>query len=183
MKTIASIVIALGFVVTVQAEDTNKSDAAPAKTQATEPPAATVTPVPVQGTVARAIITNGIENHEPIDKVTDVSTKIERISYFTELRGMEGQTVTHRLQHNGQTMAEVQFQVGGPRWRVFSSKKLAPTATGEWQVAVVDAGGNVIRSDTFMYTQAPAAAAPSGELSKDATTGAASTNAQPPAKQ
>ena len=38
MKAIASIVVALAFVATAQAEDMNKNDAAPTKTQA--PPAA-----------------------------------------------------------------------------------------------------------------------------------------------
>jgi hypothetical protein len=179
MKTIASIVVALTFVTAAQAEDVTKSDAAPANTQATEPSAATA--APVQGTVARAAITHAVENHEPIDNVTDVTTDIGKISYFTELRGMEGQTVTHRWQHNGETMAEIPFQVGGSRWRVFSSKKLAPTATGEWQVSVVDAGGRTLHTDTFMYTEAREATASSAATKE--MSGAADTKAQTPAKQ
>src|SRR5436190_23546089 len=105
MKVIASIVVALAFVATAQAEDMNKNDAAPTKTQATESSANAA--APAQGTVARTAITTGVANHEPIDNVTDVTTNIGKISYFTELRDMEGQTVTHRWQHNGETMAEI----------------------------------------------------------------------------
>ncbi|MFA7620175.1 MAG: DUF2914 domain-containing protein, partial [Thiohalomonadaceae bacterium] len=65
-----------------------------------------------------------------------------RIYFFTELRDMEGQTVSHRWEQDGEVMAEVPFNVGGPRWRVWSSKNIDSGATGEWSVAVVDGAGN-----------------------------------------
>jgi hypothetical protein len=185
MKTIANVLAMLAFVATAQAEDVNKSDAASTKIAPTEPAtAAAPAPAPIHGTVARAAITNGVENHEPVDNLADVTTKTEKVYYFTELRDMEGQTVKHRWEHNGEMMAEVPFQVGGSRWRVFSSKKLAPTSTGEWTVAVVDGAGNTVRADTFMYTQTPTASATSSETPKDTMTGAtADTKAKAPTSQ
>ena len=183
MKTIASVLAMLAFVATAQAEDMNKGDAASMKTEPTEQAtAAGPAPAPVYGTVARAAITNGIENREPVDNLAQVTTKTGKVYYFTELHDMEGQTVTHRWEHNGEMMAEVPFQVGGPRWRVYSSKNLAPTWTGEWKVSVVDASGNTLRADTFMYTEAPEASAMPGEMSKDTMTRpAADTKAETPA--
>jgi hypothetical protein len=162
-------------IIAVYADDMSSADAMKA---APTDQAAASAPAPVRGTVARATFTNGIENHEPVDKVTDV-TKTGKICYFTELRDMEGQTVTHRWQHNGETMAEVAFDVGGPRWRVYSSKNLAPELTGEWKVSVVDASGNTLRADTFMYTEAPDTNAASAETPKDAMADA--TNPKVPA--
>jgi hypothetical protein len=51
-------------------------------------------------------------------------------------------------------MAEVPFNVGGPRWRVYSSKKLIAAWTGTWKVEVVDADGIVMHSKTFEYYDA-----------------------------
>ncbi len=181
MKTIANVLATLAFVATAQAEDMNKGDAASMKTGPTEQATAPApAPAPVQGTVARAAVTSRIENREPVDNLTDATTSTAKVYYFTELSDMEGQTVTHRWEHNGEIMAEIPFQVSGPRWRVFSSKNLMPDWTGEWKVSVVDASGNTLRADTFMYTQAPAASAMPGEMPKDTMTGTA---AQAPAGQ
>ena len=76
--------------------------------------------------------------------------------YFTEVRDMAGQTVKHRWEYGDQVMAEVEFEIGGPRWRVYSSKNLQPGWTGDWKVSVVDAAGNPLSVNTFTYTEAPA---------------------------
>ena len=83
---------------------------------------------------------------------------------------MEGHAITHRWQQGGETRAEVTFNVAGNRWRVWSSKTLVPEWIGEWQVSVVDEGGNVISQESFAYVpvgqetkaeeMAPAAEAP-----------------------
>ena len=170
MKAILSVFAILAFATAAYAEDAMKSDAAPMKSEATEQATAAPAPTPVTGTVARAAVTSGVENHEPMDNLKSVSTEVGKIFYFTELRGMEGQKVTHRWEHNGEVVAEVPFEVGGPRWRVYSSKNLAPSLTGEWKVSVLDANGNSLSSNTFAYNQAPAPSAASDMAPKDATT-------------
>jgi hypothetical protein len=169
MKFIASAIAVLAFVATAHAEDATKGDATPMKSETTEA-AAAPTEAPATGTVTRAAITSAVENREPIDKVTRVTTEVEKIFYFTELRGMEGQTVTHRWEHNGEVMAEVPFEVSGPRWRVYSSKNLAPNLTGEWKVSVLDTNGNPLTSDTFAYNEAPAGSGASDMTPQQSTT-------------
>jgi hypothetical protein len=44
--------------------------------------------------------------------------------------------------------------VGGPRWRVYSSKELDSSWLGEWTVSVIDAYDRVLRKDAFQYTRA-----------------------------
>ena len=51
----------------------------------------------------------------------------------------------------GDVMAEVSFNVGGDRWRVWSSKTLVPEWRGDWNVIVVDEAGNVLHEDTLIY--------------------------------
>ena len=111
------------------------------------------------GTVARSAFTSGIEDREPIDEVGSLESTQNRIYYFTEIRDMSGQTVTHRWEHNGQVMAEVPFEIGGDRWRVYSSKSLEPSWTGEWKASVVDGSGATLSANTFTYTEAEAAPA------------------------
>ena len=103
------------------------------------------------GTVARAIITNAIDQREPVDQVAQVGNDQTAIVFFTELRDLKDQEVTHRWTFNGQVMAEVPFQVGGERWRVWSTKQLQPIWLGSWQVDVVAKDGTILESQHFDY--------------------------------
>lgn len=108
------------------------------------------------GTVARAALTSAVENREPTDKLETVSTDQQQLYFFTELRDMSGQTAKHRWEHNGKVMAEVEFNVKGPRWRVWSSKSFVPNWTGDWKVSVINGAGDVIKEKTFKYETAAA---------------------------
>lgn len=102
----------------------------------------------------RSAFTRGIQNNEPIDILLSLSNQFDKVYYFTELIGMEGQVITHRWEYEGQQMADVSFSVGGPRWRVWSSKYLLPQWIGEWKVRVLDSQGNELGSDVLQYTPA-----------------------------
>lgn len=104
------------------------------------------------GEVARAQFTTGIEDREPVDDVDRIGTSRDRVFFFTELRGLEGRTVTHRWMHDGEVHGSVDFEIGGPRWRVWSSKDLLPDWTGGWTVVVVDDEGEQLDIRTFIYT-------------------------------
>jgi len=103
------------------------------------------------GSVAKSVFTTGIVDREPVNDLDSVSTDIKQIYFFTDIRNMSGNRVTHRWLHGGETRAEVSFNVGGPRWRVHSSKNLAPERVGDWTVEVVDSLGSVIHKDSFVY--------------------------------
>ncbi len=117
--------------------------------------------------VARAVITTAVVDREPVSDLTTIPASDGSAIFFTELRDMEGTTVTHLWKFNGEVMAEVKFNVGGPRWRVWSSKNLMPEWYGEWIVDVIDDAGNVLTEKNFIYE---AAAADSGaeEMTGDA---------------
>jgi Protein of unknown function (DUF2914) len=104
--------------------------------------------------VARAFFTSNVQNREPADTITSLSNDKNKIYFFSELTGLGGQTVTHRWEYQGKTMGEIKFNVGGPRWRVWSSKTLLPQWTGEWRVSIIDGSGNKVGEGTFNYTEA-----------------------------
>jgi len=106
------------------------------------------------GSVPRGVFTTAVVEREPTDRVDTLANDATQIYYFTELRDLDGRAVTHRWEQGGEVRAEVEFLVGGDRWRVYSSKKLDPAWLGEWTVSVVDEAGNVLRQDRFVYVAA-----------------------------
>ena len=99
-----------------------------------------------------AQFTTGVENREPIDQVTFVENSARKVVFFTELRGLKGQTIRHRWLYDGKVMADVRFEVRGPRWRVWSSKDLLPDWIGDWTVEIVTGDGEVIAAESFTYS-------------------------------
>jgi hypothetical protein len=123
-----------------------------AEAQAASVPAQAA-PTP-RGSVARATFTSAVVDREPQDSLESLGNDHREVAFFSELRGLEGQTVTHRWEHAGEVAAEVPIEVGGQRWRAYSTKRLDPSETGEWTVSVVDASGRVLETDSFEYRRA-----------------------------
>lgn len=98
--------------------------------------------------VARSHFTRGITDREPVDHLTTASN-INPLYFFTELVDLAGTEVTHRWRFKGQIMADVTFQVEGPRWRVYSSKELVPEWNGLWTVEVLGPNGDILTRDSI----------------------------------
>jgi Protein of unknown function (DUF2914) len=104
--------------------------------------------------VARAAFTTEISEHEPVDEISELTNDTSKIYYFTEIKGLEGQTLTHRWELNGEIQASVSIPIGGNRWRIWSSKNLNADATGEWKVTVLDEAGSQLSEKSFNYVAA-----------------------------
>jgi hypothetical protein len=133
MNAFALALFGLGFVARALAQDI-------------PPPAA-----PASDAVARALFTTGIAGREPTDRITSLDNGVRQVYFFTELTGLEGKPVAHKWEYAGEVKAAVTFQVGAPRWRVWSSKTLDPGWTGTWTVSVVDASGATLAQETLTY--------------------------------
>ena len=107
-----------------------------------------------RGSVARSIFTTLIDNREPVDKVKQVPQQTNDVFYFTELRDMEGQMAKHRWEFKGKVIAEVNFKVRGPRWRVWSKKSFIPGWSGDWKVSVVNGADEIISEEVIAFTEA-----------------------------
>ncbi len=103
------------------------------------------------GDVGRSFFTTGIDEREPVDRIETLAPSEERVFFFTEVIDMSDRSITHRWSYLGQTMAEVGFDIGGDRWRVWSSKRLVPEWAGAWQVDVIDENGQVLDTKYFHY--------------------------------
>lgn len=101
--------------------------------------------------VTRAVFTSGVSNREPADQITSLKNDVNQVYFYTELTGLEGQSVAHKWEYNGEVKAAISFDVKAPRWRVWSSKTFDPSWTGEWTVSVVDASGVTLTQAKLMY--------------------------------
>lgn len=109
---------------------------------------AVLLPVLAQADVVRHHFTRNVVEREPVDRLSS-ATNITPLYYFTELEDMTGETVVHRWRLNNRLMAEVRFDVQGPRWRVYSSKEMLPDWDGIWKLEVLDGDGNLLATDTI----------------------------------
>lgn len=144
-----AIVLALSLTLAGAGQLMAQEPAAPAPTEAPAPAEAAAAPAATQGSVARAIITSGISEREPVDELTSIGGDMPLVYLFTDLRGMQGERVTHRWEHDGQVVSEVGFDVKGQRWRVWSSKTIPAGTTGAWKVHVVNSAGEVLTTREF----------------------------------
>ena len=137
--------------------------AAPSKPAETKPPesksAAVVrrppqTRVATTGQVSEILLAFAAARPAEGDPITSPillgSGQEKRLMLYTELRDLAGQTVSHRWQHEGRTVAVIPFQVRGDRWRVHSTKRLSAELKGSWQVIVVDGHGATLASRSFV---------------------------------
>jgi hypothetical protein len=108
-----------------------------------------------RGWVERAALTASVVDREPQGRVKQLTNDRDRIFYFTDVRGMQGETLIHRWELNGEVVIEVSLVIGGDRWRTYSTKQLDPSALGDWTVSAIDASGRVLSSDGFSYVEAP----------------------------
>ena len=94
-----------------------------------------------------------VKDRTPLNIIKELDNSFGKIYFFTNIRNLQGQRVTHRWIYNNKVMADVVFDVGGPRWRVWSSKNLWPTWIGVWSVEVLSADGEVLYQKEFNYNK------------------------------
>ena len=74
--------------------------------------------------ISNAVFALNIEDRVPINIVEEAGNSLGKIYFFTNIRNLEGERITHRWIYKDKVMADVSFDINGPRWRVWSSKNL-----------------------------------------------------------
>ena len=103
------------------------------------------------GSISRAQFTTQVKDKEPVDNVLSLPNVINTISFFSEIRNMEGKTVTHFWKYEGKLVSQKEFKVEGTRWRVYSEIALDPDKTGVWSVTVKNDQGWPLKMVIFKY--------------------------------
>lgn len=108
---------------------------------------------PSTGNVARAMFTTSIDNREPTNRVLILENKTNELYFFTDLRHLQGQTITHRWEYEGRVVNTKTFNVKGPRWRVYSKHSMDRKMLGRWTAVVIDESGCPLKAVIFQYVQ------------------------------
>ncbi len=101
--------------------------------------------------VERGQFTTDVVDREPVDQIYTLTSDNLQVKFFTEIVDMQGQSVTHQWVFNDETMFEKTFDIGGPRWRIWTSKNLQASWTGQWTVNILDGERNVLNSYILDY--------------------------------
>ncbi|HBF09472.1 MAG: hypothetical protein CMD81_04190 [Gammaproteobacteria bacterium] len=104
--------------------------------------------------IARMNLARDVKNFEPtgIYESTDISLEGRnsfRPVFFTQLTGLNGQTVSHNWYYDDVLAASVKIKVGSDSWRASSNKRVDLGTLGQWKVEVVDAQGQVLARQSF----------------------------------
>ena len=102
--------------------------------------------------ISRAVLTRKVSKREPTNVfAADIrlSQFDEGLSFFSEIKNLQGQQVKHVWTFEDETMAEITLNVTSPRYRTYSTKNIMDTQTGHWCVDVVDEQGNLIAQKEF----------------------------------
>jgi len=102
--------------------------------------------------ISNAVFALDIKDRVPINIVEEADNSLGKIYFFTNIRNLDGERITHRWIYKDKVMADVSFDINGPRWRVWSSKNLWYTWIGKWKVQVLTLDGSVLYEKIFNYT-------------------------------
>ncbi len=101
--------------------------------------------------IAQAVFAKSVNERTPIEVITEADNSLKKVYFFTNIRHLKGDKITHRWSYNGKVKAKISFDIKGNRWRVWSSKNLWHTWTGEWTVEVIDQNEKILLTKTFEY--------------------------------
>ena len=90
-----------------------------------------------QTEVAEAVIGTGVVDRAPQGAASSFSQDVGTLYCFTRITG------------EGQEMARVPLQIGGPDWRTWSTKRIVSEWTGSWRVDIQRSDGSVLQSVSF----------------------------------
>lgn len=101
--------------------------------------------------VTQAVITTGVTSGaEPqTSNLTVVDYRVGTITFYTEIVGLRGQTVSHVWYFKGKEVSSVSLSLASARSINWSRSSVAPSQTGPWEAKVIDQKGRVLASRTF----------------------------------
>ncbi len=142
MKALLTLVLLVGLVGPVAAQDTTARAPAPAAAPAA-PSTATV----------EAVLARSVVDREPQDTGTAFPDTVGTIVLWMRATGAGGQTLHHVWFFGDTEVGDVPLTIGGSPWRTWSRKTVPAEAKGAWHVEVRDEAGNVLKRIDFTVGQ------------------------------
>ena len=107
---------------------------------------------PAAGIKVEKIVTaSGVENREPINETSAFDKSAGKVYTWTRITGASTPArIKHIYYLNEKKEAEVELQVGGSPWRIWSNKNVRP---GNWKVEVIDEAGATLAAAVFTVAE------------------------------
>ncbi len=102
--------------------------------------------------VNQIVCGENVENRDIVNPSDNLPNNLENIYCLSAIKTDEAPTtVYHIWYYNGKEMAKVELPVktNSTNYRVWSSKKIIPSWTGDWKLSVLDKDGNVLAEKEF----------------------------------
>lgn len=136
-----------------KSEQTSTAFAAPQAVRAQSPLSERARVEVLSDRIARAQLTNRMEQREPTDHAASVIPMNEEglvtVYFYTELEKLKGKTVYHDWYLGDKRMARVTVRPGSDSVRAYSSKYIDRHMLGKWQVRVQTADGQRLAQSEF----------------------------------
>jgi len=107
----------------------------------------------VSDAVQRFSLAPSVVDNEPRGRLEEIrpgAGGIARVAAFSEVHGLDGETLHYVWFHQGREVARVRVPVRAGRWRSHSSKRVGTDELGEWRVELQDSGGAVLARIDFL---------------------------------
>ena len=101
-------------------------------------------------TEVETAICTSIVDRQAVGEAEVFDVSLGELFFWTKCIGATDSTVvTHVWTHEGETRATVELPGRSSSWRAYSSKKLLPSWTGNWEVRILDIDGNILKAVSF----------------------------------
>ncbi len=100
--------------------------------------------------MVEAQLCTGIEERMPVGATESFDADVEKVYLWCQVTGAADTTVVmHVWSYEGKEMAAVELPVKSAAWRTWSYKTILSEWTGNWEVKVLDAAGDVLKAVSF----------------------------------
>jgi hypothetical protein len=100
--------------------------------------------------MVEAQLCTGIEERMPVGATESFDADVVKVYLWCQVTGAADTTVIkHVWSYEGKEMATVELPVKSAAWRTWSYKTILPEWTGNWEVKVLDAEGDVLKAVSF----------------------------------
>ncbi|MFW5443297.1 MAG: DUF2914 domain-containing protein [Methylococcaceae bacterium] len=107
--------------------------------------------------VARALLTTGINNKEPLAEISSPilvnKNKATSVYYFTEIRNMKGHALFHHWLRGDVSVYKREIKILGNRWRASTGKTITYYKAGVWRVTLESEQGVILNEIQFNVIQ------------------------------
>lgn len=108
--------------------------------------------------IKRFLLPGSVSSREPQGELNDISFNADGTAVvwiYSEVVDKRGSLLNYVWLYEGNPIATVKVNIGGNRWRSYSSKVINQSMSGSWRVELQDGEGRLLASADFLLSMTP----------------------------